>query len=235
MSERTTIGGTTYESLGSSSSNLLLKCNGTARIQWGSKFIDLIKNGKLAIGSGATSIFNIESVSDIKQDGVYVLNNTKSLELWVCNKGKHYQITGDALYVSASTKQDIPVDQQEQILSNIGIYYNTMEDVNNSGVKNGLVYVLENKTLYTIHNGIIEEFKALLKPDTDEKNNDNETINKPDTVTFVKGMVTLYSKSLPIPQGWAFCDGNSYTYKGEDITTPIVESPSDSLVYIIKL
>jgi hypothetical protein len=32
MSERTTIGGTSYESIGSSSSNLLLKCNGTARI-----------------------------------------------------------------------------------------------------------------------------------------------------------------------------------------------------------
>ena len=35
MMEKTTIGGTTYDSIGSSSSNLLLKCNGTARIQWG--------------------------------------------------------------------------------------------------------------------------------------------------------------------------------------------------------
>ena len=50
MSERTTIGGTVYEAIGSSSSNLLLKCNGTARIQWGSKLIDLIKNGKIASG-----------------------------------------------------------------------------------------------------------------------------------------------------------------------------------------
>jgi hypothetical protein len=48
MSERTTIGGVVYESLGSSTSNLLLKCNGTARIQWGGKLIDLIKNGKIA-------------------------------------------------------------------------------------------------------------------------------------------------------------------------------------------
>ena len=48
MSERTTIGGTVYEVVGSSSSNLLLKCNGTARIQWGNKLIDLIKNGKIA-------------------------------------------------------------------------------------------------------------------------------------------------------------------------------------------
>jgi hypothetical protein len=32
MSERTTIGGTVYETVGSTSSNLLLRCNGTARI-----------------------------------------------------------------------------------------------------------------------------------------------------------------------------------------------------------
>jgi hypothetical protein len=48
MSERTTIGGTAYASVGSTSSTLLLKCNGTARIQWGNKLIDLIKNGKIA-------------------------------------------------------------------------------------------------------------------------------------------------------------------------------------------
>ena len=233
MSERITIGGTTYESIGSSSSNLLLKCNGTARIQWGNKLIDLIKNGKLTVGS--ESIHVIEKEQDIKSDGVYVLNREKSLELWVCNKGKHYQITGDALYVSANTKQDIPVEQQEQILSNLGIYYNTMEDLNNSNLKNGLAYVLQTKTLYTIHDGIIEELKALLKTDTDEQNENGETINKPETITFTKGMVTLYSKTMPIPQGWALCDGNSYTYKGEVITTPVVESPSDSLIFIIKL
>ena len=45
MNERTTIGGVVYESIGSSTSNLLLKCNGVARIQWGNKLIDLIKNG----------------------------------------------------------------------------------------------------------------------------------------------------------------------------------------------
>jgi hypothetical protein len=55
MMEKTTIGGTTYDSIGSSSSNLLLKCNGTARIQWGGKLIDLIKNGKLAVDKSNNS------------------------------------------------------------------------------------------------------------------------------------------------------------------------------------
>jgi len=51
MSDRTVIGGTTYETVGSPSSNLLLRCNGTARIQWGTKLIDLIKNGKIVSDS----------------------------------------------------------------------------------------------------------------------------------------------------------------------------------------
>jgi hypothetical protein len=89
--------------------------------------------------------------------------------------------------------------------------------------------------LYTIHDSVIEEFKALLKTDTDEQNENGETENKPETVTFIKGMVTLYSNTLPIPVGWALCDGNSYTHNGENIRTPNIESPSDSLIFIMKL
>ena len=74
MSERTTIGGTVYESIGSSSSNLLLKCNGTARIQWGSKLIDLIKNGKIASGESSEQLFIISDKSEITSDGIYVIN-----------------------------------------------------------------------------------------------------------------------------------------------------------------
>jgi hypothetical protein len=49
MNEKVTIGGISYEAVGSKSSNLLLRCNGTARIEWGDKLIDLIKNGKIAV------------------------------------------------------------------------------------------------------------------------------------------------------------------------------------------
>ena len=157
MSERTTIGGTVYETIGSSSSNLLLKCNGTARIQWGNKMIDLIKNGKVA-SSDSTQIFIISNESEIKSDGFYILNSEKSSQLWVCKNGKHYNLTSNELYISASTQQDIPVEQQKQVLENIGFYYNTLDDVNNAGITDGLVYVMENKTLYTIKDGIVSEF-----------------------------------------------------------------------------
>ena len=104
MSERTTIGGTVYETVGSSSSNLLLKCNGTARIQWGNKLIDLIKNGKIASGESSTPIKIISDESEITSDGIYVLNTETSDQLWIRKDNTNYNFTGSELYISASTK-----------------------------------------------------------------------------------------------------------------------------------
>lgn len=177
MSERTTIGGTVYEVVGSSSSNLLLKCNGTARIQWGNKLIDLIKNGKIASENSSTPIFVISDESDIKSDGIYVLQTENSSQLWIRKNSETYNFTDTDLYISASTKQNITVDQQRQALENIGMYYNTLDDVKKAGVQNGLVYVLEDKSLYTVTEGVITEFEAKLKAIAVEENEEGEIIN----------------------------------------------------------
>lgn len=178
MSERTTIGGTTYETIGSSSANLLLKCNGTARIQWGNKLIDLIKNGKIASGDSSMSVSIIKDSSEIKSDGFYVIEVGNNVQLWVCKNGKQYNLTGLDLYISANTKQDITAEQKEQALSNIGMYYNTLEDVKKSEIKNGIVYVLEDSNLYTIRNGEIAEFEAKLRTVTVEQQEETgEIIN----------------------------------------------------------
>lgn len=179
MSERTTIGGTVYEAIGSSSSNLLLKCNGTARIQWGSKLIDLIKNGKIASGDSQELIFIIGDESEIKSDGIYVLTTEESDQLLVFKDGNKYNFTNTDLYISANKEQNLTVEQKKQALDNIGIYYDTLTEVQSAGIKNGIVYVTENKTLYTIKDGVIEEFEAKLKTVTVEKGSDNnrEVIN----------------------------------------------------------
>ena len=169
MSERTTIGGTVYEVVGSSSSNLLLKCNGTARIQWGNKLIDLIKNGKIVSGEGSASIYTISDESEIKSDGIYIVNKDQSLQLWISKKGEQYNLTNTDLYISASTKQDLTVEQKQQAMENIGMYYNTFEELQESQVQNGLGYVVDEKKLYTIKDGVITEFEAMLKTVTVEK------------------------------------------------------------------
>ena len=123
MSERVTIGGVSYEAVGSSTSNLLLKCNGTARIQWGSKLIDLIKNGKLQVDSNSTQISIVKDETEIKHDGLYVVNKDESSQLFVCKNGERYNLTQTDLYISASTKQDFTVEQKKQAQENIGFYY----------------------------------------------------------------------------------------------------------------
>lgn len=178
MSERTTIGGTVYESVGSTSSTLLLKCNGTARIQWGSKLIDLIKNGKIASSSDQEQIFIVSDESEMESDGVYVVNTEDATQLWICKDRAKYNLTGADLYISANKKQDITVEQKHQALQNIGMYYNTLEDVEKSKIQNGLVYVMDTKNLYTIKNGIVEEFEAKVKTVTVEKEEETgEIIN----------------------------------------------------------
>lgn len=173
MNTKTVIGGTTYESVGSSSSNLLLKCNGTARIQWGNKLIDLIKNGKLA-SDGANQIKIVSDESEITQDGLYVLNKDNNSLLYAYKSGQIYNLAGTDLYISATKKQEITAEQQTQALQNIGLYYNSLDEAKTSGIQNGIIYVSSTKTLYTVLNGKIEEFEAKLKTITVEKNNEKQ-------------------------------------------------------------
>lgn len=236
MSERTTIGGTVYETVGSSSSNLLLKCNGTARIQWGNKLIDLIKNGKLA-NSTNFKFEVISNLSEIKSDGIYIINAEKSLQCWICIKDKQYNLSGDDLYISTNTEQDITVDQQKQGLKNLGIYFNTIDDLIKSEIKNGFVYIEELKTLFNLNNDSVEKIET-----TVIANSVNQLINYKDLInnsdlnkSIISGMVVLYPVAKDIPNGWAKCDGKSQIYNGENIITPLLESNNDSLIYIIKL
>lgn len=188
MMEKTTIGGTTYDSIGSSSSNLLLKCNGTARIQWGNKLIDLIKNGKIASGGANEQIFIISDESQIKSDGIYILNTGESSQLLVYKNKQKYNLTESNLYISTTNKQNITVDQKQQALENIGIYYNTLEEVENAKIQNGIVYVIDSKTLYTIKDGLIEEFEAKLQTITVEEqiNQGNKINNSVEIVLSIK-------------------------------------------------
>lgn len=249
MSERTVIGGVSYETVGSSSSNLLLRCNGTARIQWGSKLIDLIKNGKIVSSERQDFIFEVASEEDIKKDGIYILNteteeDTKQ-ELLVFKNGQKYSLKEMDLYISATNKQEITVEQQKQALENIGIFYNTLADVPATQIQNGLVYVLDQHTLYSIKNGSLTAYQAEIKTVTVEKQEQSETdINKSrstlNNTSFVKGMIIMYHNSEPIPEGWAICDGQEHTYLETVIKTPnlsdkFIKDELGDLVYIIKL
>jgi hypothetical protein len=69
---KTSMFGKTYNTIGSTDSNFIIKTKGDLKIQWGNKFIDLIKNGKIV--SNSENIFKVvESENDIKGDGIYLI------------------------------------------------------------------------------------------------------------------------------------------------------------------
>lgn len=201
MSERTTIGGVVYESVGSSKSNLLLKCNGTARIQWGTKLIDLIKNGKIVSGD-SDPIFIIQDESEIKSDGIYIINSEETPKLIIQKNRQKYNLNGTDLYISASKKQNLTVEQQKQAFENIGFQYATLEELQKSGMQEGLAYVLETKTLYTVDKHGIQEFEAKIKTVSVEKEKEEgETINS--SISIVLSLnndeyITIENKKINI-------------------------------------
>lgn len=185
MSERTTIGGVSYETIGSSSSNLLLKCNGTARIQWGNKLIDLIKNGKIASENASDKIFIVSNESDINSDGIYVLTADEGDQLWIYKNGEKYNLTRTDLYISASNKQDLTAEQKTQALENVGFYFNTLEELKKSEIKNGIVYVLDKQNLFTIKDGVVSDFTIKLNSVTVEQTKvEGDKINGSDKIVL---------------------------------------------------
>ena len=70
-SKKNNLFGSTYNNAGSSSADFLIKTKGKVKIQYGSKFIDLIKDGKINVN------FEVDDdLIKIKYDGsLMVVNN----------------------------------------------------------------------------------------------------------------------------------------------------------------
>ena len=161
MSERTTIGGTVYEAVGSSSSNLLLKCYGTARIQWGNKLIDLIKNGKIASSEPKEILYVISDEAEMKNTGIYVIiKEDESYSIYFYKDGQKYVLAESDLYISATKQQELTVEQKSQAQQNIGICYKTLDEFKKSEIKNGFAYIINEKKFYIAQNGVIEIYNT---------------------------------------------------------------------------
>ena len=63
--------GRSYSKVGSSDSDFLIRTKGQVKIQWGSKFIDLIKDGKINVDS---KFIYKESQVGVK-DGIYIIGD----------------------------------------------------------------------------------------------------------------------------------------------------------------
>jgi hypothetical protein len=69
---KTSMFGKTYNTIGSTDSNFIIKTKGDLKVQWGNKFIDVIKNGKIA-SSGGSFIKLVQSEEEISGTGIFVV------------------------------------------------------------------------------------------------------------------------------------------------------------------
>ena len=157
---KTNMFGKTYNTIGSTDSNFLIKTKGDLKVQWGGKFIDIIKNGKLA--SAGADILKVATSSDeISSNGIYLVPTEEGNEVWISIDGTKVNLAGEVgtTYVSFLAEQkEVTADQKYTALTNAGFYYETLEQAKASGIKAGIIFVEGDGKLYVVKEGELQDY-----------------------------------------------------------------------------
>jgi hypothetical protein len=156
MSDNVQLFGSSYSQFGNSDSDLLLKTRGKVKVQYGSKFIDIIKDGK--INSDTDFIFSVKSLDKISKNGIYIVNGDSVYVKFDKLAPIFLAGSSDNTYVSFLTKQETTANQKYTALSNIGFSYKSISDVSESSLQNGIIYVEDTKQLYIVVDGQLSEY-----------------------------------------------------------------------------
>lgn len=140
--------GRTYETVGNVSGDLLLKTRGGVKVQIGSSFIDLIKNGKINVDIDI--IKEVSSKEDIIDNGLYIVKDILYVKYQDTVLPLNNSTEGNQ--VSYLPQLNITQEQRIQAQKNIGIYYDTLEEAQQN-INDGYVYIKE-KGLYIIQSSI---------------------------------------------------------------------------------
>lgn len=154
--------GRTYSTVGNSDSDFIIKTRGQVKVQWGKKFIDIIKDGKLNVDVGF--IGSVDSYNDIgSKDGLYYVKEDGSVYLVV--NGNKINILGDVdgTYVSFASKQDTADEQKGQASKNLGIRYSSKDEATEYGVTNGIVFLEDANRWYIVEDGVFTLYPSELE------------------------------------------------------------------------
>lgn len=148
--------GNSYNSVGSSSSDYLIKTRGKVKIQIGNKFIDLLKDGKINVDS--KFIFKEKEVGS--KDGIYIIGDGEDAKVIISIGGSQIDLKGEVgtTYVSFLEEQETTSEQKYTALQNIGFIYKDLSTIQTNGLKNGIVYVESEQKLYVVQDGQLTEF-----------------------------------------------------------------------------
>lgn len=196
---KTNMFGKTYNTIGSTDSNFIIKTKGDLKVQWGGKFIDIIKNGKIA--SSSTNILKTASSSDdISDNGIYLIPTEEGNEVWISIDGTKVNLAGEVgtTYVSFLAEQkEVTTDQKYTALTNAGFYYETLEEAQQAGIKAGIIFVIEENKLYLAKEGQLSEYIALSPNTGNDKNTYFDEITIKDLKIYNDGSnMTISSPSL---------------------------------------
>ncbi len=148
--------GSGYDTVGSSNSNFLIKTKGKVKIQWGSKYIDLVKDGKINVDS--KFIFKEKEVG--VKDGIYIIGDGDDTKVVISIGGSQIDLKGEigTTYVSFLGEQETTSEQKYAALQNIGFIYKDLSTLQTNGLKNGVVYIESEQKLYIVQDGQLTEF-----------------------------------------------------------------------------
>lgn len=190
--------GKNYQEVGSSSSPLLLRSNGEIKLQWGNKFIDLVKNGKIN-SEAKDCIFTVDTSDEIKANGIYLV--TEDSSIWINVEGTKTKLNNtDTTYVSFLTEQETTPEQKQQALTNLGLIYENIDALNKANLITGLAYVVESNKLYLIQNKVVSEYQVAAALPTSGKFEDltisnltikNDTINSSQLILTINNIPYL--------------------------------------------
>lgn len=159
--------GRSYSQVGNSDSDFLIKTKGQVKIQWGNKFIDLIKDGKINVDSAF--IFKVKSEDKIGiKDGIYLTDDGM---IYLQIGGQLINLVGEIgnTYVSFLGEQQTESDSKYTALKNIGFLYPDMNSFGKDSLQNGIVYIESEQKLYIVQDGQLSEFSiAFPNPFTEQ-------------------------------------------------------------------
>ena len=188
--QTTVIGGQNSNTVGSDNTNLILKGK-AVKVQWGNRFIDLIKDGKINV-ENQEILKIISDTSFINENGIYIISDTN--EVWVCINGQKINLTGGS-YLSFMVEQKLTPEQKYITLSNAGFYYKTLTEAQN--IQGGIVYIEDEGKLYIVKDNKLQEYSFTQQSSKDELTIGDLKIYKDKDMTIESPSLILSINKVP--------------------------------------
>lgn len=154
--------GRTYSTVGNSDSDFIIKTRGQVKVQWGKKFIDIIKDGKLNVN--VDFMKSVATADDIGiSNGIYYV--TEDGSIYIVINGSKINILGDinGTYVSFTAKQSTTPEQRLQASRNIGLRFLNTDEAIAYGIEDGIVFIEESNRWYTVKDGVFTLYPSELE------------------------------------------------------------------------